>query len=108
MMNNRGIDSLIGICRKAGHLVTGGHLTEDAIRKGKAMLVIVTTDASGNTKKRMYDKCTYYEVPIVEYQTMERLGQLIGQGPRAAVAVTDAGLAGAIQQKMKEITDMKD
>ena len=102
MNNTKSIDSLIGLCRKAGRLVSGSHMTEEAIRSGQAKLVIVTTDASDNTRKRMHDKSAYYHVPIVEYGTMEVLGKSIGQGARTALAVTDTGFADAIHKKMKE------
>ena len=44
-MNDR-ILSLLGICKRAGKLITGADTTIDSIRKSKAKLVIFANDFS--------------------------------------------------------------
>jgi ribosomal protein L7Ae-like RNA K-turn-binding protein len=82
------------------NLVSGEFQTEDAVKNGSAVLVIVAEDASENTKKLFKDKCSYYEVPVYMYGTKESLGRAIGKDLRSSLAITDAGLAQAIEKAM--------
>lgn len=85
--------SMIGLARKAGKLVSGEYLCEDAVRKGKACLVILASDAAKNSSKNLTDSTNYYKVPLAVYGTKESLGKAIGCEMRAAVAITDPGFA---------------
>ena len=78
-----------------------GWQTENAVKAGSAMLVIVAEDASENTKKLFYDKCSFYGVRVFSYGTKEELGKAIGRQQRSSLAVTDDGLAQAIEKAMK-------
>ena len=62
-MNCNKVLSLIGLSTKAGKIVSGEFSTEKAVKTGKAWLVIVSAEASDNTKKKFHNMCTYYEVP---------------------------------------------
>ncbi len=95
MIQNK-IFALLGISMKGRNLVSGEFQTLDAIKSGSAMLVIVASDASDNTKKLFHDKCSFYEVPVYEYGTKEDLGRAIGKDLRSSLGVCDAGLAAAI------------
>lgn len=88
--------SLLGIAMRGRNLVSGEFQTEEAVKTGSAMLVIVAEDASANTKKLFHDKCSFYEVPVYEYGMKEELGRAIGKDIRSSLAVCDAGLADAI------------
>ena len=66
-MNNKDkAVNMLGLAKRAGRLTGGETMVLDAIRSGKAKLVIVTEDASEGTKKLFNDKCAYYHVPIYE------------------------------------------
>ena len=93
--------SYLGLAMRGHNLVSGELQTEDAVKSGKAILVIVAEDASENTKKLFWDKCSYYEVPIYSYGTKQSLGRAIGKDQRSSLAVTDAGLAHAIEKSMQ-------
>lgn len=84
------------------NLVSGEFQTEEAVKTGSAMLVIVAEDASANTKKLFYDKCSFYEVPVYEHGTKEELGRAIGKDIRSSLAVCDAGLADAIIKHLNQ------
>lgn len=47
--------SMIGLATKAGKIASGEFAVESAVRKGKAVLVIIASDASDNTKKSFND-----------------------------------------------------
>lgn len=88
--------SLLGLAIRGHNLVSGEFQTENAVKSGHAMLVIVAEDASANTKKFFTDKSSYYGVPIYQYGTKENLGRAIGKERRSSLAVCDAGLAQAV------------
>ena len=50
--------SLLGIAQKAGKVVSGGFLCEDAIKSREAVLVILAEDAQKNTVHTITNKCT--------------------------------------------------
>jgi len=93
--------SYLGLAMRGRNLVSGEFQTEDAVKSGKAILVIVAEDASENTKKLFRDKCSYYQVPVYSYGTKQSLGRAIGKDQRSSLAVTDAGLAQAIEKAMQ-------
>lgn len=99
MINDRVI-SMLGLAAKAGKLVSGEFAVEKAVKGGHACLVVVASDASDNTKKMFSDMCRYYKTSIVFYSDRETLGHGIGKMMRAAVAVTDAGFAKALEKQM--------
>lgn len=94
--------SLLGLAMRGRNLVSGEFQTENAVKNGSAMLVIIAEDASANTKKLFHDKCMFYKVPVYEYGTKESIGQAIGQKLRSSIGVCDAGLADAIKEKLEE------
>jgi len=92
--------SLIGLAMKAGKVVSGEFSTEKAVKSGQACLVIISEEASDNTRKKFQNMCTYYEVPIYFYGTKIDLGIAIGKEFRASLAVTDQGLSTAIEKQL--------
>ena len=51
-MNQNKVLSLVGLATKAGKTVSGEFSTEKAVKTGTASLVIVSAEASDNTKKK--------------------------------------------------------
>lgn len=95
--------NLIGLATKAGKTASGEFSTEKAVKTGKARLVIVSEEASDNTKKMFTNMCTYYKVPICVFGGKEELGRAMGKEMRASMAVLDEGLANAVGRQMKLI-----
>lgn len=91
---------MVGLATKAGRIDSGEFMTENAVKSGKAALVIIAGDASDNTKKKFSNMCEFYQVPIRMYSTKEELGHAMGKEFRASMAITDEGLAQAIMKKM--------
>ncbi len=96
--------SLLGLAARGRNLVSGEFSTEKAVKEGKAQLVIVSRDASDNTKKFFTDKCNYRRIPIYYYSEKVNLGKAIGKQMRTSVAVTDPGMAANI---VKHLEDQK-
>lgn len=100
MDNRKKVLNLIGLAEKAGKVASGEFSTERAIKTGKAALVIVSEEASANTKKMFTNMCTYYRIPVLYLAEKEVLGHSIGKEMRASLAVLDEGLAKAILKQM--------
>lgn len=104
-MRQNKIESLLGLCTRAGKLASGEFAAEGAVKDGSACLVIVATDASANTKKLFKDKCSFYQVPCFEYGTKESLGHAIGKEMRASIAVLDEGFAKSIIKHLEGLNE---
>ena len=100
LLNNNKIYSMLGLATKAGKVVSGEFSTEKAVKEGKAYLVIVSEEASDNTKKSFTNTCSYYQVEMRTYGSKEELGHAIGKEFRASVAILDEGFS---KQIMKHI-----
>lgn len=94
--------AMLGIAAKAGNVVSGEFSTEKAVKSGHAYLVIVSEEASENTKKNFLNMTDFYHVPCYCYGSKEELGRYIGKQFRASLAVTDENLARAVEAKLKE------
>lgn len=98
MIQNK-ILSYIGLAEKSGNVASGEFSTEKAVREHKAKLVIISEEASENTKKKFIDMCTYRKVPYYIFGMKEELGHAMGKELRATIALLDKGLAAAIEKQ---------
>ena len=87
--------SYIGLATRARKSVSGEFSVENSVRKGKAKLVVVSEEASENTKKKIRSLCEYYKVPLYVACSSAELGSACGKEFRMSVAVEDEGLAAA-------------
>ena len=95
--------SLLGLAAKAGKVASGGFAAEEALKAGRASLVILAGDASDNTCRRFEGLCRSRKVPCFRYSEKETLGKAIGRGERTVAAVTDGGFAVALGKLWKDI-----
>ncbi len=100
-MRRDSVLSLIGLAKKAGKVASGEFQTEQAVKRGKACAVIVSAEASENTKKKFRNMCTFYEVPFHVYGKKEELGAAIGCEFRASLAILDHGLAASVEKRLE-------
>ncbi len=100
MENRQKVLNMIGLAMKAGKAVSGEFSTEKAVKSGKAYLVVVSEEASENTRKMFTNRCTYYHVPICFFGRKDELGHSMGKEFRASLAITDEGFAKALVKQM--------
>lgn len=96
MVNQDKVLGLLGLATRAGKVQSGEFSTEKGVKSGGAGLVLVSEEASDNTKKMFRNMCTYYKVPYFEFGGKEELGHAMGKQARASVAVMDEGFSKAI------------
>lgn len=97
MTNNQKQLNLLGLATRARQLASGEGGVLDEVKKNKATLVIVATDCSPATKKKMFDKCQFYKVPCIEQFTTIEISQAIGK-KRSIVCFVDGGFANSFQK----------
>lgn len=100
-MDSKKVLSFLGLATRAGKLLSGEFVVEKTIKAGAAKLVIISADASDNTKKKFGNMCTYRKIPIFyEFDRFE-LGKATGKEYRVSVVITDEGFAEAISSLLK-------
>ena len=95
-MNKQKVLGLLGLAMKAKKLVTGEEFVLEKIRDKTAKLVFLASDVGPNTKKRIHDKASFYEIEIIDDFTSEELSQAIGKINRKTIALLDSGFARSI------------
>ncbi|MBP2099041.1 L7Ae/L30e/S12e/Gadd45 family ribosomal protein [Enterococcus rivorum] len=99
-MNKEKILNLLGIAMRAGKLVTGEELTLRDVRSNQTKFVFVAADASENTRKKIKDKCSYYNVPWNESFIQSEISQAIGR-TRMVIGINDQGFATKFKELIK-------
>ena len=102
-MNEKKLKNLLSMAQRANMLASGEFAAEQAIRGGKAKMLLVAADASAETKKRYENMTTNNGVSLYFVLNKEELGQIIGKEFRAAVVILDQGFAKAAAKCMVDI-----
>ena len=100
-MPNDPILHLLGLARKAGRLEIGEEPVGAVCRARQARLVLLASDAAPNTCRRAAHfgeagNVLWLEVPFPKAE----LGFALGRGSCAMLALTDAGFAASLTQKL--------
>ncbi len=89
---------VLGLIQRARKLTTGTDLVINGLQKQEVYLVLVSSDASKNTKKKITDKANYYGVNILEIDDY-LLNQSIGKMNVKVCGITDEGFANLLLNK---------
>lgn len=92
----------LGLATRAGRVVSGEFCVEKSVRQHRAKLVIVSEEASENSRKNFHNLCTYYKIPLYFFGSKEELGAACGKELRVSVAIEDEGLAKAAIQQLEQ------
>ena len=84
---------LIGLSAKAGKIEYGADAVEEAIKKKKAKLVIVSEDAASRTKENFEFLSKKQQISFAIYATKEELSKAIGKDNKAVIAIKDNNLS---------------
>lgn len=102
--STRKLMSLLGFAARSRKLVCGADLCRDSIRRGTAIITILVSNTSQNTKKRIIDACKYYRsdmciAPVTSAELSHQIGK---SGEIAVVAVTDIHFADGIAELFED------
>lgn len=100
-MSHDPILHLLGLARKAGRLELGEEPVGAVCRARQARLILLACDAASNTYRRAAHfgeagHVLWLEVPFTKVE----LGLALGRGNCAMLALTDAGFAASLVQKL--------
>ena len=98
MSPNPKLSGALGLAIRAGKCTQGTQQVELAVKKGRALLVVLDPAASENLAKAARDMCAFYRVPLLVLPVAGMLEEITGRENRRILAVTDAGFAKMIQQ----------
>lgn len=90
------ICGLISLSMKANKIDVGEERATEAIRRGRAYLIVLADDASENTKKRFNDMAAFRNIPLILLFDRYRFGELIGKKFSVSAVITDKGFADSI------------
>lgn len=100
-MLNDPVLHLLGLAKKAGRLEIGEEPVGAACRSRQARLVLLAADAAPNTRRRAAHFGEAGKVPWLETPfPKEELGLILGRSSCAMAALTDAGFAAAVMEKL--------
>ena len=100
MINKSRVFGLLGLAAKAGKVQSGEFSTEKSVKSGRSHMVIVSEEASDNTKKKMKNMTAFYETPLYVYGSKDDLGHCIGKEYRSMVAVLQPGFAKSVMKQL--------
>ena len=86
---------MLGLCARAGKLAYGADAAEDAVRKGRASVVVMDKAAGPNTRKALTNACKSHGARLFEAADV---GRATGRDSRMAVAVLDARMAARVAE----------
>lgn len=92
--------SMLGLCMRAGKLVSGERACVQAVRAGAAFVAILDEAAAGNAEKAVSNACASHDVPLLRAPE-GKLGDTIGKPGRMVAAVTDPSFADRILELEK-------
>lgn len=101
-MNTDRVINMLGFAMRAGKLILGTDLicAEMASKKRKIKLLLICSDSSPATRKKLANKSEFYKIDAMTVDiTQECLAQAIGKTySPAAVAICDEGFATQIRE----------
>ena len=89
--------NLLGLCMRAGKLLSGEKAVIQAVRAGGVCAVVLDRAAAKNAEKAVTDACAWHEVPLI-LAPQNELGYAIGKPGRMVAAITDPSFADRILQ----------
>ena len=92
--------NFLGLCMRAGRIISGQEACVDLVRTGEAALVLMDASASDNTRKRLTDACHSHDVALYEVSA-DALGHAIGKKGRMVIALKRDGMAQKLQSMLE-------
>ncbi len=92
----------IGLAYRARKVSVGTEVTLTKLRNGQVFLMILATDASDLTKKKVRDKAKTYQVEIIESLSSLEISQAIGKKDIKVIGITDRGFCQLLMNEKRK------
>ncbi len=100
-MNDR-LLSFLGLCKRAGYLISGTDTVIRSMKEKKALLVLTASDFSENSRKNVEKAAAEYQAPLRRLTcSKDELSFALGKHC-GVISVTDKGFADKILTMMSE------
>ena len=100
MITSERFFGMLGLCMRAGQLVTGEDACRKLIRGGECALMLLDGGTSPNTRKRFEEVCAVTGVPL-HLCRPGACGAAIGRGNRMCVAVRRGALGARLLEQLE-------
>ena len=89
---------LLGLCSKAGKIVSGMDAVKNEFNRNKLKMLIVAEDASEKTKETIKFEADKKKVPVLVMGTIQKNSLAIGKENRAIIGIKDKNIAEGIKK----------
>lgn len=96
------MNNTIGLAFRARKVIVGTDSTIASLRMGKLQLIILATDASHTTKKKVYDKAKFYQVEVIEDLTSFDISMALGKDDIKVIGITDRGFSQLLMSQRRK------
>lgn len=81
---------LLGLMQVSGNLESGEEQIFNQLSSGRILAIVFASDVSQNTRKKILDKCTYYNIPYFDLFTKAEISHAIGRS-RSVCGIINEG-----------------
>lgn len=101
MQNRQKALNLLGLCQKAGKLVSGSEIVSVGTKTKKVKLIILAQDSHADTTAKIFKVGKQNNVLVINEFNSNEISQAIGK-KRKVLGITDTGFCKALLQKIDE------
>lgn len=94
--------SFLGIAKKAGKCIEGYNKCEESLRNNKCALIIVSKEASQNTREKFERMTNTRNIPIIIGCSGEDLSCILGRDKINIIGIVDTSMATKLSQLWNE------
>lgn len=96
------MNNTIGLAFRARKVMVGTDSTIASLRMGKLQLILLATDASHTTKKKVYDKAKFYQVEVIEELSSFDISMALGKDDIKVIGITDRGFSQLLMSQRRK------
>ncbi len=96
------MNNTIGLAFRARKVIVGTDSTIASLRMGKLQLILLATDASHTTKKKVYDKAKFYQVEVIEELSSFDISMALGKDDIKVIGITDRGFSQLLMSQRRK------
>ncbi|WP_373898459.1 ribosomal L7Ae/L30e/S12e/Gadd45 family protein [Haloimpatiens sp. FM7315] len=101
---NNGFIQFLGIVKKSGNLLEGYNKCEEAIKKNKISLVVLTKECSQNTKDKFETYSHKYGFLLMKDMSKDELGRILGNKEIKLIGITNKAMSDKLNSLHKEFS----
>ena len=102
-MNRSKLESYMGFAARSGNMVTGYNTCLLMMKKRQIKLLIIASDLSENTKKKMLARSSAGSVRYRIFADAESLSSMTGKKGKGIFGITDTHFAEIIEEEIDRI-----